>query len=68
VLGVVRLCRLDDAAAVSKEVRDDARKLHPGIFGLDMEDPAAMADVVVEAEDWRRHFGHRPNPRVWPEA
>jgi hypothetical protein len=68
VLGVVRFRRLDDAAAVSEEVRDDARKLHAGIFGLDVEDPAAVADVVVEAEDWRRHFGHRPNPRVWPEA
>jgi hypothetical protein len=50
VLAVVRARRLDDATAIGKQVRHDPRKLHARVFRLDVEDPTAMADVVVEAE------------------
>ncbi len=60
VLGVRRLRRLEDASTVREEVGDDVRVPHPRVLGLDVEYPSLVADVVVEAEEWRRSFHDEP--------
>jgi hypothetical protein len=60
MLDVVDSRRLDDATPVSEEVRDDARELHTRVFGLNVEQPSAVADVVVETEDRRSGQGENP--------
>jgi hypothetical protein len=60
VLGVGRLDRLENAPAIHEKVRDDMGMPHPGVFGLYMEQPTPMFDVVIEAEERRlRHARHR---------
>ena len=51
VLGVARLHGLEDAAPVHEEVRDDVRVANSRVFGLDVEDPVLVPDVVVVAEE-----------------
>jgi hypothetical protein len=39
-------------------MRDDARALDARVLGLNMKHPPAVADVVVEAENWRGDLSH----------
>jgi hypothetical protein len=50
VLGVRRLRRLEDAAAVGEQVRDDVRVLDARVLGLNVKDASLVPDVIVEAE------------------
>ena len=59
VLSVFGARGLDDAPTVSEEVGHDARELDARIFSLDVKNPTAVADVVVETEYGRRHLGQR---------
>jgi hypothetical protein len=60
MLDVVGARRLDDATTVGEEVRDDAREFDARIFRLDVEQPSAVANVVVETEDGRSGQGKIP--------
>ena len=60
VFGVGSLDRLQNAPAIHEKVRDDMGMAHTGVFGLDVKQPTAMLDVVIEAEERRlRHSRHR---------
>jgi hypothetical protein len=50
VIGVRRLRRLQDAAAIGEQVRDDVRVLDARVFRLNVKDASLVANVVVEAE------------------
>jgi len=58
LLRVVCAHRLQDAAAVSEQVRHDPAIPDAGILGLNMEHPSVVLNVVVKTKKRRRQPIH----------